>query len=117
MELSDLTADEKLVLGALIRLMVRADGRFSEEEEQRIQDIGAEIGSPEDLWRAVSDSAQRYTSEASTRAAIPSVTRPEARGLIYDVLFSVAQADSIDAGEQLILDSLRKAWDIRDEDA
>lgn len=114
MNLSDLTVDEQLVLGAIIRLMVRADGRFTEEEEQRIQDIGAEIGSAEDLWRAVSDSAQRYTSEASTRAAIPTVTRPEARSMIFDVIASVAQADTIAPGEQLILDSLRQAWNIAD---
>ncbi len=114
MNLSDLTADEKLVLGALIRLMVRADGRFTEEEEQRIQDIGADIGSAEDLWRAVSDSAQRYTSEATTKAAIPSVTRPEARTMIFDVVLGVATADTIAPGEQVILDSLRTAWDLRD---
>ncbi|MBN8609433.1 MAG: TerB family tellurite resistance protein [Deltaproteobacteria bacterium] len=114
MNLSDLTADEKLVLGALIRLMVRADGRFTEEEEQRIQEIGADVGSAEELWRAVSESAQRYTSEAATKTAIPSVTRPEARTMIFDVLFGVATADTIAPGEQAILDSLREAWDIRD---
>jgi uncharacterized tellurite resistance protein B-like protein len=114
MTLSDLTADEQLVLGALIRTVVRADGRFTEEEEQRIQDIGAELGSADDLWRAVSDSAQRYTSEAATRAAVPTITRPEARGMIYDVVVSVAQADTIAAGEQALLDSLRQAWGIAD---
>lgn len=114
MNLSDLTDDEKLVLGALIRLMVRADGRFTEEEEQRIHEIGAEIGSAEDLWRAVSDSAQRYTSEAATRAAIPSVTRPEAREMMFGVLFGIATADMIAPGEQTILDALRLAWDIRE---
>ncbi|MFO0711031.1 MAG: TerB family tellurite resistance protein [Sandaracinus sp.] len=114
MNLSDLTVDEQLVLGALIRLMVRADGRFTEEEEQRIQDIGAEIGGSEELWRIVSDSAQRYTSEAAAKAAIPSITRQEARDMIYDVLFSVAQADTIAPGEQLVLDTLRKAWNIAD---
>ncbi|GAB4209581.1 MAG: hypothetical protein OHK0013_29200 [Sandaracinaceae bacterium] len=115
MNLSDLTDEEKLVLGALIRLMVRADGRFTEEEEQRIQDIGAEIGGSEELWRVVSDSAQKYTSEDATRRAIPTVTRPEAREMIYDVLFGIATADMIADGEQVILDALRKAWNIRDE--
>jgi len=115
MNLSDLTEEEKLVLGALIRLMVRADGRFTEDEEQRIQDIGAEIGSPEELWRAVSDSAQKYTSEASTRHAIPSITRPEAREMMFGVLYGVATADMVAPGEQVILDALRLAWEIREE--
>lgn len=114
MKLSDLTSDETSILGALIRLMVRADGRFTEEEEQRIHDIGAEIGGAEQLWRAVSDSAQRYTTEAATREAIGGVVRPEARVFVYDIVFSVATADTIAEGEQVILDSLRAAWDIRD---
>jgi uncharacterized tellurite resistance protein B-like protein len=115
MNLSDLTEDEKLVLGALIRLMVRADGRFTEEEEQRIQDIGADIGGSDELWRVVSDSAQKYTSEAATRHAIPTVTRQEAREMMFGVLFGVATADMVAPGEQVILDALRLAWNIRDE--
>jgi uncharacterized tellurite resistance protein B-like protein len=115
MNLSDLTDDEKLVLGALIRLMVRADGRFSEEEEQRIQDIGAEIGGSEELWRVVSESAQKYTSEDATRRSIQTVTRPEARAMMYDVLFGVATADMVAPGEQVILDMLRRTWGIQDD--
>lgn len=113
MNLAELTEAERLVLGALIRLMVRADGRFTEEEEQRIQDIGADLGDAEALWGAISDSAQTYTSEQATRAAIPTVTRPEARELLYGVLFAVATADTIAPGEQVILDALRLAWNLR----
>jgi hypothetical protein len=34
--------------------------------------------------------------------------------MIFDVIASVAQADTIAPGEQLILDSLRQAWSIAD---
>ncbi len=112
MTLSDLTEDEKLVLGALVRLIIRADGRFTPEEEQRIQDVGADIGGAEALWRVISDSAQRYTEERSIEGALPGVTRAEARDFIYDVVYSVATADAIGKGEQLVLDLLRKAWGI-----
>lgn len=114
MTLADLTEDEKLVLGALIRLMVRADGRFTEEEEQRIHEIGEAIGGAEALWRVVSDSAQRYTSEAATFAAIPTVTRQDAREMLYDVLLDVARADAITAAEERVLARLREAWNIRE---
>lgn len=116
MNLSDLTRDEQLVLGALIRLIVRADGRFTVEEEERIQAVGAEIGGADLLWRVISDSAQRYTREASIDQALPNVTRPEARGFVYDVVFSIAMANALAPGEAVVLDALRAAWDIADDD-
>jgi len=122
MNFSTLTNEERLLLGALIRLLVRADGAFSEAEETMITTIGNELAIEANavrdggraLWAAVSDSAQHFPSDASIRAAIPEVTRPEARELIFAVLVGVASADTASLAERTILDALRLAWSLKE---
>ena len=123
MNFSTLTNEERLLLGALIRLMVRADGQFSEAEEAMISTIGDELTTEASathdrgraLWAAVSESAQHFPTDASFRAAIPTVTRPEARELIFAVLPGVASAETISLAARTILDALRLAWSLKDE--
>ena len=123
MNFSTLTNEERLLLGALIRLMVRADGSFSEAEEAMITTIGDELTAEATethdrgraLWAAVSESAQHFPTDVSIRAAIPQVTRPEARELIFAVLHGVASAETIGLEERTILDALRLAWSLKDE--
>lgn len=114
MNLVDLTRDEQLALGGLIRLMVRADGVFTEEEEQRIDAIGEELASRELIWRMISDSAQAFPNDAALRRAAAAVTRTEVRELMLGVLSSVAVADTVTPGERGLLDSLRAAWGVVD---
>lgn len=123
MNFATLTNEERLLLGALIRLMVRADGEFSEAEENMITTIGDELTEEAShthdrgraLWAAVSESAQHFPTDASIRAAIPRVTRPEARELIYAVLVGVASAETISLEERTVLDALRLAWSLKEE--
>ena len=84
MNFSTLTNEERLLLGALIRLVVRADGTFSEGEENMITTIGNELAIEANaardggraLWAAVSDSAQHFPTDESIRAAIPVSSSP-----------------------------------------
>lgn len=110
MKLEDLTADERLALGGLVRLIVRADGSFSEEEEARMDRIGEELGGREAFWKAISDSAQAFPDDAKVRAAALAVTRSEARDLILGVVTGVAAADTIAPSEMGVIDALRAAW-------
>lgn len=113
MTLADLTAAERLALGGLVRVIIRADGSFSEEEESRIDTIGDELGGREQLWRAISDSAQAFRDDPAIRAAALAVTRPEVRELILEVMAGVAAADSISPKEMSLIDALRKEWGVR----
>jgi hypothetical protein len=115
MKLPDLTKDEQLALGGLIRLMIRADGVFTTEEEERVDAIGEELGSKDLIWRMISDSAQAFKDDADVRRAGAAVRRVEARELMLGVLTSVAVADTVTPGEMGLLDALRAAWGIVDQ--
>lgn len=110
MNLNDLTRDEQLALGGLVRLMIRADGVFTQEEEERVSAIGEELGGGALLWRIVSDSAQAFRSDADVRRAGAAIARAEARELVLGVLTSVAVADTVTPAEQGLIDALRAAW-------
>lgn len=114
MDLLELTRDEQLALGGLVRLMIRADGVFTQEEEDRVTAIGDELGGGALLWRIVSDSAQAFRSDADVRRAAAAVTRADARELILGVLTSVAVADTVTPSEQGLIDALRAAWALTD---
>jgi uncharacterized tellurite resistance protein B-like protein len=112
--LADLTRDEQLALGGLIRQMIRADGVFSAEEEERVDAIGEELGSKDLIWRMISDSAQAFKDDAEVRRAAAAISRVGARELVLGVLTSVAIADTVSPGEMGLLDALRAAWGIVD---
>lgn len=115
MDLKDLTRDEQLALGGLVRLMIRADGVFSPEEEERVGAIGEELGGSELLWKIISDSAQVFRDDADVRRAGVAVTRNEARELILGILTSIAVADTVTPGEQGLIDSLRAGWQLTEK--
>ncbi len=110
MKLDDLTAVERLALGGLVRLMLRADGSFSEEEEGCVNTIGDELGGRDTLWRAISDSAQAFPEDGAARDAAQRIERPEARELFLAVLASIAAADAVSPAEKGMIDALRAGW-------
>lgn len=116
MNLRDLTRDEQLALGGLVRLMIRADGVFTPEEEERVGAIGDELGGGELLWKIVSDSAQAFRDDAEVRRAAVAITRTDARELLLGVLTSVAVADTVAPSEQGLIDALRAAWAAADRE-
>lgn len=110
MKLSDLTDTERLAVGGLLRLLVRADGDFSEQEEEKINALGDELGGREQLWRAISDSAQAFKTDQDIRAAGLAIERPEVRALTLRLLQQVALSDRMSPGEEGILSALSAAW-------
>jgi hypothetical protein len=110
MQLADLTVEERLVLGGLVRVIVRADGSFSKDEEARMDRIGDELGGREVFWKAISDSAQAFRDDTAIRVAARAIARPEVHALILDVLASVAAADTISANEREVIESIRREW-------
>lgn len=110
MKLSDLTDTERLALGGLLRLLVRADGDFTEAEEEQINAVGDELGGRDGLWKAISDSAQAFANDQEVRRAGLGIERPPVRELTLSILTRVAHSDALSPGEQGILEALRHHW-------
>jgi uncharacterized tellurite resistance protein B-like protein len=110
MRLDDLTKDEQLALGGLIRLMLRSDGQFTAAEEEKVNQVGARLADAGRLWSVISASAQAYTNDAAIRRAASAVTRPEVRALLRDVLAEIASDGSVTETEQALLDWLASSW-------
>jgi len=111
MRLTELTRDEQHLLGGLVRLVIRSDGRFTEAEEQLVDSLGEEMGDGRGaIWKLISASSQRYPMDDEVREALPEVTRPEARKVLLRVMERVAASDGVSAPEQALLDAVRSAW-------
>lgn len=111
MRIEELSEQERLALGGLIRLMIRSDGDFSEEEEARIDAIGElRAGGRAAMWKLISASAQALPDEKATRAAASEVARADAQATILAVLTSIAEEGGITATEKTLLEWLRGTW-------
>jgi uncharacterized tellurite resistance protein B-like protein len=110
MTLDDLTREEQLALGGLIRLMLRSDGDFSEAEEAKVNALGARMADPARMWSVISASAQAHRSDADIRAAAAAVTRPDVRTLVREALADIAADGAITRDEQALLDWLTGLW-------
>ncbi len=110
MKINDLEKHEQDTFGGLVRMMLRADGDFSEQEEERINEIGEELGGASLMWRLISNSAQALPKDEQIRESVDSVTRPVARHLILDVIGGIAASDGVDTAELELVDWVRHVW-------
>ena len=111
MTIDDLQDDERIALGGLVRMMIRSDGDFTEAEEETVNAVGERLlGGPGAMWRLISASAQACPDDAAIRAAADTVTRPEARTLIRDVLSEIAAGDEVSDEERALLAWLDERW-------
>lgn len=106
-----LTPDERLALAALARTMVRLDRSYSHEESDRLHDIADELGDPEAFWESMERAEQEIDTPEKLRAISASVTRPESRQLVLDVLESLSAADAGSEAEVKMIEDLRALWD------
>jgi len=110
--MDDLEDHEQLAFGGLIRVLIRLDGSFSEEEEAHLERLAEELGTTEQLWRLISRSAQEHKNDDAIRESAKQVERPGARRLIRDALEKVAMAETIEPAEQELLDWLDTTWQL-----
>jgi hypothetical protein len=109
MELSDLSRDERIALVALVELVVESDPTVTEEEVDRVQAIIDAIGEP--AYRdAVAEVDERFGDEEDLRKCLRTVTRQEARELIYEATLEAAIPDVIGVRESQLLEWLAKEW-------
>ncbi|MCB9601978.1 MAG: hypothetical protein H6720_16795 [Sandaracinus sp.] len=108
--IDDLEPSEQLALGGLLRILIRLDGSFSEEEERCLEEVADGIGGRDALWRVISRSAQEHKNDDDIRASAKAVSRSEARNLIRETLVGVAMAETIVPEEQRLIDWLDETW-------
>jgi hypothetical protein len=110
MTLSELDHVERVVLLATLGLMMRVDGQVSTDETDLLDRIRDEIGD-EDFQGAASEAAQFVDADAILQGAAR-VTRTEARELIFELLYEMAQRESIMSREAEVLDRLASIWEL-----
>jgi len=112
MQLIDLLPDESLALVALSRAVARADGAISPLEGRAIALMAAELG--EATYRKLfAKAAESFPDQATLKAFLATIERPEARAVIYESILALAAADSISAEEEPLIVWLHETWNIQ----
>jgi hypothetical protein len=111
-ELRDLTRDEKTALVALLDYMVEANASVTDEESEKIDSIVSQLGA--DDYRTIGQEVdERFPDEESLKAFLTTISRQEARELIYGTTLSAAMSDAMRPEESELLDWLADEWDIQ----
>ena len=110
MTLDDLSQPEQVVLLALVGLMARMDGSVSQEELELLEQIADEIGA--ERFEAARDAAAGLADGSSILAAAAQVQQPEAREVVFELVYGVAIAGTIAASEAELLNELAKLWSL-----
>jgi len=114
MELRDLNQDERTALVGLMKLVVTSDGNVSEEEIEHVEDLVDAFG--EDGYQRTLDAFEkRFVDEQSFRGFLRTISREEARELIFATVLESAGVDAIEGAEADLLDWLAKTWDVKIE--
>jgi len=114
MELRDLNPDERIALAALLEFVVLASGHVTEDEEREIDDIVEELGE-EDYRKAVEEVDRRFPDEEAAQKFLKTITRQEAREVIYGAVLDAAMTDTIEGRESQMLEWVAKEWNIQVE--
>lgn len=109
MDLSELSHDEALVLVGFMRVVIQADGQFSDAEREHVALVRTALGL-ERFHTAMLEATERFADNDALKAATKAILRPEARRTIHDVLVKIAESDRITADEDKPLRWLESWW-------
>ncbi len=111
MNISDLSREEKLALVALTELAVISDRNITEDEVAQIDEIVTTLG--EDTFQELADEAEQlFADRSALKAFLSSITRPEAREIIYGTVLSETLADTLAHEQAGFLEWLAGEWNI-----
>jgi uncharacterized tellurite resistance protein B-like protein len=111
MELADLDKTEQIALAGLLEYVVLASGQVTEDEQREIDAIIDAIG--EEAYQAAVDEVDaRFKDEKGLRDFLKTITREEAREVIFGVISEAAMADTVEGRESALLDWLTKEWNL-----
>ena len=111
MDLRELTHDEQLALVALMELVVEANARVTTGESHEVAHLAAALGRKR-YRRLTEEVDDRFQNEAALREFLPSITRQDARELIYGTVLRTASTDTLRNPESALLEWLAKEWQI-----
>lgn len=110
MTLEELEKHEQVALIALLGLMARLDLQASADEVELLRRVASEIGA--ERFEAASAEAAQLPDGAAILRAAAAVERPEAREVIYELLYDMAVTDSIVEQEDKMLEQLADLWEL-----
>ena len=114
MELSDLNQDERTALVGLMKSIVLSDSDVSEDELEHIESLVAAFG--EGTYQRTLDAFdKRFVEEAPFREFLRTISRQEARDLIFGTVLEAAGEGALEGGEADLLDWLSSAWNVKIE--
>src|SRR3569623_3586816 len=102
MDLDDLNDVVKTALVGLVKTVILADRTVSEDEMEEVDQIVAALG--EESYQQHLDAFEsRFTDEVSFQKFLQTITRQDARELLYGTVLSGAAADAIEGGASELL--------------
>lgn len=111
MTIQELTRDEQLALVALSELTVVSNRTVTDTEVAELDSLAHELG--DETFQGLANEAEhRFTDRESLSAFLSTITRPEARELIYGTVLTEALADTMPHEESRFLEALAKEWGV-----
>jgi uncharacterized tellurite resistance protein B-like protein len=111
MELTDLNKEEQIALAGLLEFVVQASGHVTEDEQAEIDAIVEALG--EDAYNAaVAEVDKRFSDEQVLRRFLSTISRQEAREVIYGTVIEAAMTDTVEGRESALLDWLAGEWNV-----
>lgn len=110
-EIRDLTHDERIALVALLELVVESDANVSEGELDEIAAVADELGAEE--YRALAAEVdRRFADEDALKTFLRTISRQEAREVIYGAALEAALPEAVGVRESEALDWLAAEWKV-----
>jgi hypothetical protein len=111
MKLNELNDDERIALVALLELVVASDGNVTREELSQIKHVVHGLG--KDAYRtAVAAADARFPDDTAARAFLLTISRRDARELIYETALEAALTGAIAGAESDLLTWLAESWQL-----
>jgi uncharacterized tellurite resistance protein B-like protein len=109
MRIDELNDAEELALLGLMREIVQADGEYTPGERAAVDALRTELGVAR-FDKAILRAMDAFDSRAELKEHAKTITRPEARELIFETLKKVAAADGVGQTEEKPLAWLASWW-------
>lgn len=111
-DLSQLDVNERAALVALTKAVILADSKVSDDEQAEVARISAALG--DDHYRELMDVMDtRLPDEDSLKQFLLTITRQEARELIYGIVLEAATTGGVGGDEPQLLSWLEKTWNLQ----
>lgn len=108
LELGSLEVPEQVALIVLAKALVVADGEISMREMEHLNELSAAFG------QAVFQRADNagFGNEQEMVSFLGTVSRPEARDIMFRKLLAIAESDALLPTESAILEAISRAWSV-----